>query len=118
MNAKPPIRRAGKNQRTHKDRDLAVLATLGVKVRCSPSPDYVHPLALALAAVIRQWLRKHRFKAAGVMRRARLSRETLRKLMSEKSWYSVNVAARICDAMGLDFGEAVLAALRRCGRRK
>ena len=95
---------------------MAVLATLGVRVRCSPTTDYLHPLGPALVAVMRKWLREHRLKAAGVMKRARLSRETLRKLVSVRSWFSLNVAARICEAMGLDFIAAVLAAARRCGR--
>ena len=95
---------------------MAVLAKLGVKVRCSPTTDYLHPMGPALVAVIMKWLRKHRLKVAGVMKRAQLSRETLRKLISGRSWFSLNVAARICEAMGPDFIGALLAAARRCGR--
>ena len=116
MNTKTPANPSGGKTKRRRDRDLAVLATLGVRVRCSPTTDYLHPLGPALVAVMRKWLREHRLKAAGVMKRARLSRETLRKLVSVRSWFSLNVAARICEAMGLDFIAAVLAAARRCGR--
>ena len=44
---------------------MAVLATLGVKVRCSPTTDYLHPLGPALAAVMRKWLREHRLTVGG-----------------------------------------------------
>ncbi len=116
MKTKTPEHPSGKKTKRRRDRDLAVLATLGVKVRCSPSADYLHPLGPALAAEMRKWLQKHRLKAAGVVKRAQLSREALRKLVSGRSWFSFNVAARICEAMGLDPIAAVLAAARRCGR--
>ena len=116
MKKKTPAHPSDKKTKQRRDRDLAVLAALGVKVRCSPSADYLHPLAPALAAEMRKWLQKHRLKAAGVVKRAQLSREALRKLVSGWSWFSLDVAARICGAMGLDFIGALLAAARRCGR--
>lgn len=115
MNAKHPHHR--KKNRHRRDRDIAVLETLGMKVRCSPTPDFIHPIVVALVRVMKQWLRRHRIKTAPMMKRALLSRETLRKMRTGKSWYSLNVAARICDAMGLDIVEAICVAARRCARR-
>ena len=80
MKTKTPANPSGTKTKRRRDRDLAVLATLGVKVRCSPSADYLHPLAPALAAEMRKWLRKHRLKAAAVVKRAQLSREAERKI--------------------------------------
>jgi DNA-binding phage protein len=116
MKTKQAARQKSGKRRRRRDRDLAALAKLGVKVRCSPTADYLHPLGPALVAEILKWLPKHRLKVSGVMKRAQLSRETLRKLISGRSWFSLNVAARICEAMGLDFIGALIAAARRCGR--
>ena len=41
-------------------------------------------------------------RLASVARRANLSREALRKMENGTAWFSINVAARVCDAMGLE----------------
>ena len=65
---------------------------------------------------MRKWRKGHRLSQYGVALRAKLSRETLAGLERGKSWFSLNVAARMCDAMGLDFLAAIVSALRGSGR--
>ena len=86
------------------------------RLRASPSGDYLHPFSRALGRVIREWRVGHGMTRYAVAERARLSRETLAGVERGAAWFSVNVAARICDAMGLDLQFAMLDALRRCRR--
>ena len=103
MKMKKPAQRLSKKRKQPAERDLAVLAGMGLVVIESPNPDYLHPLGPALAGVIRAWRKRHRLRLASVSRRAKLSREALRKLENGQAWFSMNVAARVCDAMGLDW---------------
>ena len=66
----------------------------------------------------RAWRKRHRLRLASVARRAKLSREALRKLENGQAWFSMNVAARLCDAMGLDWLYANGEACRRNMERR
>ena len=118
MKTKTPVQRVAKNRKQRRERDLAVLAGMGLRVVESPSPDYLHPLVQAMAQVIRAWRKRHGLRLASVARRAKLSREALRKLEYGGAWFSVNVAARVCDAMGLDWLCVTEQACRRIERRR
>jgi DNA-binding XRE family transcriptional regulator len=113
MKKKTPGRCVAKKRKQRRERDLAVLAGMGVVVVESPNPGYVHPLVRALARTIRAWRIRHRMRLSSVARRANLSREALRKLEKGDVWYSINVAVRVCDAMGLEWLEANTEACRR-----
>lgn len=63
-----------------------------------------------------QWRKGHGLRLSSVAKRAKLSRETVAGLERGTAWYSLCVAARVCDAMGMWFGHAVLVAVRRIGR--
>lgn len=87
-----------------------------LRLRESPQSDYLHPLSSALAWVMRKWRTSHRLSRSAVAARAKLSRETIAGLERGEGWYSVCVAARVCDAMGLWMCHAMLGAARRIGR--
>ena len=103
MKTKKPAQGVSKKRKQRCERDVAVLAGMGLVVIESPNSDYLHPLGPALAGAIRAWRKRHRLRLASVARRAKLSREALRKLENGQAWFSTNVAARVCDAMGLDW---------------
>ena len=86
------------------------------RARASPAADYTHPLNQAMGRSIRAWRVAHRLKSAGVARLARLSRDTLAEIERGKAWYSWSVMAGVCDAMGFGLLDALMDALRRCGR--
>ncbi len=87
-------------------------ARTGLRLRESPRRDFDHPLAKALGMVIREWRERHGFSAYEVAQRARISRQTLADTERAQVWFSVCLAARICDAMGLRFDDACAAAAR------
>ena len=118
MKMKKPAQRLSKKRKQRAERDLAVLAGMGLVVIESPSKVYLHPLGPALAGVIRAWRKRHRLRLTSVARRAKLSREALRKLEHGQAWFSTNVAARVCDAMGLDWLYANGEAYRRSMERR
>lgn len=86
------------------------------RARSAPSSDYLHPFSRAVARTIRWWRLAHELSGYEVAKRAKVSRGTLAGVERGEAWYSINVAARICDAMGLDPGFAVFHALRSIGR--
>ena len=87
-----------------------------LRLRGSPKGDYLHPINVALGWVMREWREAHGLSQSAVAARAKLSRETLAGIERGKVWYSVCVAARVCDAMGLWVCHAMLGAARRIGR--
>ena len=114
MKKKTPEQQTAKKRKQRRERDLAVLAGMGLCVIESPTPDYLHPVGPAMARVIRVWRKRHRLRLASVARRAKLSREALRKLENGEAWFSMNVAVRVCDAMGLNW---ILANEQACHRK-
>jgi transcriptional regulator with XRE-family HTH domain len=85
-------------------------------LREARSSDFDHPLAMALGAVMRKWRVRYGFSAYEVAQRAKISRQTLADAEQANGWFSVCLAARICDAMGLGFLDAVEGALRMLRR--
>ena len=118
MKTKKQGQRVSKKRTQRCERDVAVLAGMGLVVIESPNSDYLHPLGPALAVVMRQWRKRHRLRLASVARRAKLWREALRKLENRQAWFSMNVATRVCDAMGLDWLYANEEAYRRSMERR
>ena len=98
--AKATVRRAWRDRRT------------GLWLRESPSQTFDHPVAVALGVVMKEWRMRFGFSAYEVARRAKISRQTLADTENVKGWFSVCVAARICDAIGLRFLDAIVRALR------
>lgn len=84
--------------------------------RAAPSANYLHPLTRALGQTIKAWREAHGLKATAVADLAKLSRSALAELERGEVWFSINVAMRICDAMGLCIAVATGEALRRAGR--
>ena len=72
MKKKTPEQQAAKKRKQRRERDLAVLAGMGLCVIESPTPDYLHPVGPAMARVIRVWRKRHRLRLASVARRAKI----------------------------------------------
>ena len=75
-------------------------------MREAPTADYEPALNAALGRVIRRWRRRYGFSAYEVAMRAKIARQTLTDVETGDGWFSVVMARRICDAMGLRFLEA------------
>ena len=84
----------------------------GLILRETPTSDYEHRLNGAMGKVIRRWRLRYGFSGYEVALRAKISRQTLTDVETGDVWFSHNLAARICDAMGLRFSDACAAAER------
>ncbi|MCE9610413.1 MAG: helix-turn-helix domain-containing protein [Chthoniobacter sp.] len=84
--------------------------------QASPTKLYTHPFSRELGRTIQAWRRAHRLKATVVADLAKLSRSALAKMERGEVWFSINMAMRVCDAMGLCIAAATFEALRRAGR--
>ena len=89
----------------------------GLLLRVAPSSDYTHWIVRAFGRVVRRWRLRYDFTLYEVADRAMVSRQTVTDLEDAEVWYSLAVAVRICDAMGLDLLEAMAMALGRYRRR-
>ena len=101
-------------------KQLGKQGAVGRVWRESPTGDFEHRLNGALGRVIRRWRVEHGFSAYAVAQRAKISRQTLADVEEGDVWFSLCIAARICDAMGLRVSVACAAAerLRVCFSEK
>jgi ribosome-binding protein aMBF1 (putative translation factor) len=88
----------------------------GLLLRVAPSRDYTHWIARAFGTIVRRWRRRYGFSLYEVAERAKVSRQTVTDLEDAEVWFSMVVAARVCDAMGLDLIAAMVQAHGRYHR--
>ena len=84
--------------------------------QASPTKNYTHPFSRELGRTIKAWRMAHGLTATAVADLAKLARSALAKIERGEAWFSSNMVARVCDAMGACLAAITYEALRRCGR--